>query len=595
MNVKRKSLLVTVFLLAVGGWRAGAQDVQSAMKALDAERFAAARTQFQQLASNGSAENQFYLGYYLLRTAAQDSADVRAQLLNQAQAAFDKGVAADAKNALNVVGQGGVLLAKGDLAGGKAKINQALEMTKNRDENVLWRAAEMYTLFEKGGKTDPAEAIRLIDAIAGLKKKTERPDYQIVKGDAYLIRNEGGPAVSAYEEALRLNTDPSNVAKIQTRIGKVFKRGKNYIETQKSFNTAIQADSNFAPVYREYGELWLMAGSYPRAATNYRKYLEKGEGTPEDKLRYAKFAFLSKDYANAVAQLDEIKDKLKDTDINRMYGYSYVELNQPQPAVENLKTLIEALPDNKELPTDYGYLGRAYTMVEAADSATNVLNDSLAYMYLSKAAPLDTTNNYYQFIGDAKYKNKAWTGAADAYQQSIVWKERKSDQKPNANDFYRLGMSYYYGYGLAPKDRRDSTLLPKADSAFARVNEVAPDFEPAYRMRAYTNLFMDPTGEKGLAAPYFTKLIEVAQSDTVKYRNDIKDAYKRLAFYAQLQKDTQKATEYFEKVRAIDPADKDANDFFNPPAPPAPATKPKTATKPGAKPAAAAPKKKPGA
>ena len=592
MNVKRKSLFITLFLLAVGGLRATAQDVQSAMKALDAERFAAARTQFQQLAANGSAENQFYLGYYFLRTAAQDSAEVRTQLLNQAQAAFDKGLAADAKSALNTVGQGGVLLAKGDLAGGKAKINQALEATKNRDENVLWRAAEMYTLFEKGGKTDPAEAIRLIDAIAGLKKKTERPDYQIVKGDAYLIRNEGGPAVSAYEEALRINTDNSNVAKIQTRIGKVFKRGKNYIETQKSFNTAIQADSNFAPVYREYGELWLMAGSYPRAATNYRKYLEKGEGTPEDKLRYAKFAFLSKDYTNAVAQLDEIKGKLKDTDINRMYGYSYVELNQPQPAVENLKTLLEALPDNKELPTDYGYLGRAYSLVEATDSVTNALNDSLSYMYLSKAAPLDTTNNYYQFLADAKYKGKDYVGAADAYRQSVAWKEKKADQKPGANDYFRLATSYYYGYGLAPKEQRDSTLLPRADSAFAKVSEVAPDFVPAYKMRAYTNLLMDPTGEKELASPYFMKLIEVDQSDTVKYKNDIKDAYKRLAFYAQLKKDTQKATEYFEKVRAIDPADKDANDFFNPPAPPAPAPKPKTATKPPAKPA---PKRKPGA
>lgn len=590
MNVKRKSLLVTLFLLAVGGLRTTAQDVQSAMKALDAERFAAARTQFQQLASNGSAENQFYLGYYLLRSAAQDSADARTQLLNQAQAAFDKGAAADAKNVLNIVGQGGVLLAKGDLAGGKAKITQALETSKNRDENVLWRAAEMYTLFERGGKTDPAEAIRLIDAIAGLKKKTERPDYQIVKGDAYLIRNEGGPAVSAYEEALRLNTDPSNVAKIQTRIGKVFKRGKNYVETQKSFNTAIQADSNFAPVYREYGELWLMAGSYPRAATNYRKYLEKGEGTPEDKLRYAKFAFLSKDYANAVAQLDEIKGKLKDTDINRMYGYSYVELNQPQPAVENLQQLLQALPDDKELSTDYGYLGRAYSLVEA-DSATNVINDSLSYQFLSRAAPLDTTNNYYQYLAEAKFKNKDYKGAAEAYKQSVAWKEKKTEQKPNANDYFNVGRSYYFAYGTAPRDQRDSTLLPPADSAFAKVSELAPTFASAYQYRARTNMFMDPTGQRAAAVPYFQKYLEV-QTDTAKFRKDIIDAYKRLAYYAQLQKDTPKATEYFEKIRTIDPADKDANDFFNPPAPPAPAVKPKATTKPAAKPA---PKKRPGA
>jgi tetratricopeptide (TPR) repeat protein len=583
MNVKRKSLWITLFVLATGGLRATAQDVQAALKALDADRFAAARTMFKQLAASGSSDNQFYLGYYYLRAGKPDSA----------KAVFDKCAASDPKSALCLVGQGGVALANKNLTEAKAKINQALEMTKNRDENVLWRAAEMYTLFEgQTGTNDPAEAIRLIDAIGALKKKTERADYQIVKGDAYLLRNEGGPAVSAYEEALRINTDNSNVAKIQTRIGRVFKRGKNYTETQKSFNAAIQADSNYAPVYREYGELWLMAGSYPRAATNYRKYLEKGEGTAEDKLRYAKFAFLSKDYQNAVAQLDQIKGKLKDTDINRMYGYSYVELNQPQPAVENLQQLIQTLPAEKQLSTDFGYLGRAYSMVEG-DSATSARNDSLAYIYLGKAAPLDTANNYYQYIADTKYKAKDFKGAAAAYQQSVAWKDKKADQKPSANDYFRLGMSYYYAYGLAPKESRDSTLLPKADSAFAAVSQVAPTFEPAFKMRAYTNLFMDPTGTKGLAAPYFEKLIEVAQTDSVKYKSDIKDAYKRLAFYAQLNKNTDKATEYFTKVRNLDPADKDANEFFNPPAPPAPATKPKAPAK--GKPAPAtkpAPKKK---
>ncbi len=594
MNVKRKSMLITLILLAVGGVRAMAQDVQTALKALDAERLAAARTLFTQLAASGSAENQFYLGYYYLRASTLDSSK-REEWIGAAQAAFDKGLGADPKNTLNLVGQGGVLLAKGDLTGGKAKINQALEQTKSRDENVLWRSAEMYTLFEKGGKTDPAEAIRLIDLIGTLKRKTDRADYQIVKGDAYLIRNDGGPAVTAYEEALRLNTDNSNVAKIQTRIGRVFKRGKNYVETQKGFNNAILADSNFAPVYREYGELWLQAGSYARAAQNYKKYLEKGEGTPEDRLRYAKFAFLSKDYQSAVDQLDQVKDKLKDNDIQRMYGYSYVELNKPDLGVENLQQLLQALPDDKELPTDYGYLGRALVATEG-DSLTNVRNDSLGYFYLTKAAPLDTSNNYSSFLADEKYKNKDFLGAAEAYGQSIAWKDVKSDEKPSPNDFYRQGLSYYYAYGLAPKDQRDSTLLPKADSAFASVTQISPTFEPAYRMRAYTNLLLDPAGVKGLAIPYFEKLIEVAQTDTVKYKTDIKDANKRLAFYAQLKKDNDRAAGYFTRVLRIDPNDKDALDFFNPPAPPAPPAKPTTKAgakpKPGAKPA---PKKKPSA
>ncbi|MCY7351519.1 MAG: hypothetical protein LH606_12785 [Cytophagaceae bacterium] len=592
MNLKRKSMLVTTLLLAIGLLGARAQDVQTALRALDAERFAAARTMFKQMAASNSAESQFYLGYFYLRTANVDSSK-RAVMLDSAKMAFDKGVATDAKSALNMVGQGGVALAGKNLAEGKAKITQALDMTKNRDENVMWRAAEMYTLFEKGGATDPAEAIRLVDAIGVLKKKTERPDYQIVKGDAFLIRNDGGNAVTAYEEALRLNTDnsSSNIAKIQTRIGKVFKRGKNYVETQKGFLNAIQADSNYAPVYQEFGELWLMAGDYKRAAQNYRKYLEKSEGTPEDRLRYAKFAFLSKDYSNAVAQLDQIKGKLKDTDINRMYGYSYVELNKPDLGVENLQQLLQALPDDKELSTDYGYLGRGYSMLEA-DSAGRILNDSLSLQFLSKAAPADTNNNYFANIAEVKFKKKDYKGAAEAYQQSVDWKEKKSDEKPSPNDYLSAGRSYYFAYATAPKESRDSTLLPRADSAFVKLAELVPEFAAAQLWRGRTNALMDPTGVKEQAKPFYEKYIEL-QKDTATAgrRTELAEANKRLAYYAQVKQDMPKATEHFTNVRNYNPADKDAENFFNPPAPPAAAVKPaaKPKAKPGAKPA---PKKK---
>jgi hypothetical protein len=45
-----------------------------------------------------------------------------------------------------------------------------------------------------------------------------------VKGDAFLIKNDGGPAVSAYEQA----NFKEKSAKLYTKIGVVYLRGKNY-------------------------------------------------------------------------------------------------------------------------------------------------------------------------------------------------------------------------------------------------------------------------------------------------------------------------------------------------------------------------------
>ena len=187
MKVRIKSLLVAGCLSLVSIISSMAQDIPSGIKALEYEQFTKAESVFKSVVTAApTAENYFYLGYFYLRT--EKAAD--------AKAAFEKGLAADPKNFLNSVGLGGVALLNKDRAGAKTLIDQALAASKNKDENVFWRAAEMYTLFEAAN--DPAEAIRLIDAIALLKKKTLNPEFSMVKGDALLIKNEGGPAASEY-------------------------------------------------------------------------------------------------------------------------------------------------------------------------------------------------------------------------------------------------------------------------------------------------------------------------------------------------------------------------------------------------------------
>ena len=82
-----------------------AQDLQSALKDIEAERYPKAEQTLTQLAtSSPNADNQFYLGYYYLRSGQFD----------KAKAAFDKLAASDPKGQLANVGLAGVALSKGD-------------------------------------------------------------------------------------------------------------------------------------------------------------------------------------------------------------------------------------------------------------------------------------------------------------------------------------------------------------------------------------------------------------------------------------------------------------------------------------------------
>ncbi|MBO9636779.1 tetratricopeptide repeat protein [Siphonobacter aquaeclarae] len=601
MRVKFKSLFLVAGMLALGASNAFAQSPETvaALKSLDGDRLGSAREAFEKAASSSaSAENQFYLGYYYLRVAGieEEGSPKIAEYLEKAKAAFDKGVAANPKYVLNNVGLAGVLLGQGKLAEATAIIDKALAETKSKDEDVLWRAAEVYTLFsQKGQANDPGKAITLIDAIGALKKKKERPEYQIVKGDAYLLKNDGGPAISAYEEALRLQQDTQMAAEAYTRMGRVWKRGKNYSATQTSFNDAIKADEKFAPVYWEFAELWLRAGNYKNAAENLDKYIQYSEESPDVILRYVKFAFLAQQYEKVVDALSKIEGKVNDPDLPRIKGWSLTELGKYQPAAENLELLLRSNP-KKVYPDDYRYLGIDYRELK---------QDSLAIQAFSKAAALgDTVFNNYEEIAKIQQAGKKYLDAAKSYGQSIAWKEERPDKKPSYSDFYRQGLAYYFHLSTT----KDTTVIPQATAAFGRMGFMADSI-----LKSNTTLTDDQKdglktfavmaplwqgrsnrllADRSVALPYYEQYTTVA--DTTKNKKELIEAYQYAAYYQFLvTKDNDKGKEFMKKIIELDPANPEANRILNPPAPPAPATKPKAGAKPkaaGAK-AAAAPAK----
>ncbi|QJW91679.1 tetratricopeptide repeat protein [Spirosoma taeanense] len=573
MNNQKKSLLTILFVGASMAAPLLAQDLPTALKDIEAERYGKAGQALTQLASSSpTAENQFYLGYYYLRSGQ----------LDQAKAAFEKGAAADQKNQLNNVGLGGVALMKGDRAGGTAQINNAVAATKNKNQDVLIRAAEMFTLSEK--TNDPARALELL-AIADEKdKKNENAEIEMLMGDAYFLKNDGGNAITKYENALTINP---NLAEANYKIGRLYLRGKNYQKAQDYFKLAIQGDQEFAPTYLAYADALANSRAYKSAAQNYELYVQKtGTTDPERLLDVARYRFLAQDYQGATTYLDQLKGKVNNPIADRMYGWAYYGLNQPQQAVTALNRFISTAP-NKVIYDDYKYLGRAYGMLNTPEG------DSLSVAYLEKAAPSDTTENLYREIAEKYYKTKRFDKAANYYTKTI-----QNDKKPQNNDYLWLGLS---NYQYAPRVGRDSLAAPvdsaqvpaikqayylKADSAFAQMAqkiEATPGqtYPLAYYYRAQANYYANaknPDQAISAATPLYEKFIEQAlapQPDSTQktdYSRYLVTAYKALAGFSLQQKDEAKAKEYFNKVLEINPNDADVKRALEGPKA-APATK----------------------
>src|SRR5438045_5416072 len=92
-------------------------------------------------------------------------------------------------------------------------------------------------------------------------------------------------------------------------------------------------------------------------------------------------------------------------------------------------------------------------------------------------------------------------------------------------DYFNLGRSYFFN-----KD------FQKADSAFAKVNELTPKYASGFLWRAEANSHIDSTSAMGLAKPHYEKYIEVATADTAgmasaKYKGGLIEGYRYLASY----------------------------------------------------------------
>ncbi len=578
MKIQKKSLATILALGAMMSAPVFAQDVQTGLKDLESERFAKAEQTFTQLANSApTADNQYYLGYYYLRT----------NQLDKAQAAFEKGAAADPKSQLNNVGLGAVALAKGDRAGAQAKIDAAVKETKSKNMDVLFRAGEAYTLNEK--TNDPAKALALLELASKLDKKNSNADIKMAMGDAYFIKNDGGTAVSRYEDALMASP---NLAEANYKIGRLYLRGKNYPLAQTFFNKAIESDPEFALTYRSLADALAGARAYKGAAKNMELYVLKSNTTNPDYLTtVAKYYFLANDYLKATSYLDQLQGRVKDPVLDRMYGWAYTALGKNEQAVQALNKFIAAAPQ-KVIYDDYKYLGRAQGQLGTPEG------DSLSIINLEKAAPEDTTENLYREIAKKYNDGKRYDRAFNYYTKAVA------TGKPLNNDYLNMGLAAYnYGFRIGRDVMKADTAGAKqlrkqwflrADSSYAKLAEITPNYSPAYYYRGTSNYYAYPSAEalsNRAFVPHLEKFVELGPQDIAadaskapQFNRLLLQSYRLLAGDAAARKDDVKAKEYATKILTIDPNDKQAKEFIEGPKPAqaSPAATPAT-TKPAPK------------
>jgi len=544
-----KKALQAGLIAGVVSTSAFGQNLTDAKKANDAEKYQQAKTILKKLisAQPNAPENYFFLGNVYLKTDYADSA----------KAVYTKGVAVNGQNGLNYIGLGAVDLAGNNAASAKANLDKAVSLAPKKDNDPYIYAAKALIGAEK---PDYATAITYLEKAKSMDEKDA--EVYLALGDAYRGQQKHGEAYSAYRTAFELD---KNLLRAKIELGVLNRMTKAFKESTDEFNSIIAINPNYGPAYRELAETNLRwsfgapeaekTARLQAAIANYKKYLDLTDKSVDSRVRYADFLVYAADY-KALEQEAQEMVKLDNTNpkIYRYLGIAAYENGNYPASVQALKNFISKVDPKRTIAWDYSYLGKAQLKT----------GDPEAYTNLSKAIDKDSTlAEEFSGLGAAAFKEKKYSDAAKLYALAV----KGPQSSHTVTDYFYVGYSNYFDYtGKKPAEQAGAKdLLVQADSAFSKVNTLAPTYALAYLYRARTNRLLDnEKNPKGLSIPFYEKYIEVlsAKPENLtdpKNKRDLTDAYNNIAgFY--LQSNPGKAKEYLNKTLSLDPGNSYASE-----------------------------------
>jgi tetratricopeptide (TPR) repeat protein len=516
-NVK-PLLLLSLFVLGAEYAVGQDEEINKSRRFIDVDHVADAIAPMQEAIKKypEEADLYYYLGY----------AQIKNKQYAEAAKSFDAGIKLNPKEAINYAGKGHLSMLEKRPQDAKINLDKALDMTKSKKVPVLKAVTEAYLTDAKFA----GDAVALMLKARSINSRDA--EVELLLGDAYLLQNQAGSAVSAYENAALY--EPTN-GMPYFKIGKIFSRSNPPVSL-KNFEKAVEVDPGFTLAYEELGIIYYRQKQADKAVTAYEKYVQLSGNAEENRAKLAFIYFMKKDYVKA----NEIfNDAVKKPDVTTTTWRYYIKSLTESGDTLGAKTTSEQFLQKGKVEE-----------IEAADYIVyskillSLKQDSLAVLSLTKASQLDPKiTEAAELRGDTNFKNGKYAEAAKDYQAVVDNKE-----KPGPNDQLSLGRAYF---------RAEQYV--ESDTVYEYLLQLYPTNMPVNFEAARVKANIDSTSEKGLAKPLYEKVIELALPAAEKNKGYLFESYKYLgAYYLIVQLDIPKAKGYWEKVLAIDPKDNQA-------------------------------------
>lgn len=534
MNVKKIAFGAAVVFFTNFAF---AQTLQDGINSIDSDKFAQAKNNFtEMIAKAPTAENYFYLGNTFLRQGEPDFA--------KATENFNKGLAADSKSYLNKIGLATVKLGKGDKSA-VAEIQKIVTDSREKDAEVLFRAAEALTLFEKNNSPDLAIQF-LNKAIERAQKKEVPAHYYYTLGDAYRLKRMPGDAMSAYDKALPL---AKNKASVYTRIGTLWMAAQQWKQAKESMDKAVSVDATYAPAYKALAAYDIKYQENAKATQDLINYTKYADEDPYTQLEISKLYFTNDDYANSKAILDKIFDKIDDPIKFKLRAYQLYADGKYAEAKQSMDTFVSQADKSRVQPADQGLqgliaAGLAKTETDAAKKSA-LTTEAQQKVAIAKAAKDETMKwdmELAKISGGGASQADADSGPTNPTIEAL--KKQVAANAQDSDALFKLATAY-----------QDAKNWNGAILTWQKMIALLPDWAPAYYSQGYS---YQQAGNNDAAKIAYEKFIStVKPADMEANKQTLAYAYFAVA-YMNKDSDLAKAKDYVAKSLQLDPTYQDA-------------------------------------
>ena len=500
------------------------QSVQDGINYVDSQKYAKAKQNFTDLINQNpkEASNYFYLGNTYLTQFDPN--------FTEAQESFNKGLAADPKSYLNKIGLASIKLGKGDKSA-IAEIQQIVKDSKEKDAEVLFRAGEALTLFEKNSSPDLAITY-LNKAIEKAQKGGVPANYYYSLGDAYRLKKDPGNAMSAYDKAKAV---AKNKASVFTRKGTLWIAAQQWQQAKENIYKAL---AGFNIKYQKNAE----------ATQNLINYTKYADDDPYTKLEIAKLYFTNEDYANAKKTLDEVFDKVNDPIKYKLRSYIQYGDGDYAGAKQNMDTFLSQAEKSRVQASDEGLQGliAAGLAKTEKDAAVKAQLEAVAQQKVAFAkAAKDETLKWDEEL--AKIKGGISNASANQGPTNATIEALKAKVAANPKDtdsLYKLAQEY-----------QNVQNWNGAILTWSKMSSALPDWAPAYYSQGYA---YQQAGNNDMAKSSYEKFISLVKPAEIEAsKQSLGYAY---FFIAYMEKDAnpEKAKQAIAKSLEYEPTYQDA-------------------------------------